>query len=276
MQIKKQELIKKSQFSVGSFNSLVAQVGISNRKRAQLIVARYFRQCKTDPSYKASATAAKRALDSAKKTTDNAIRMLRERQDKMEQAIKDANERDMPEALKEIVTRGNESLEKIQNRLLRLEKRKQNVIRSSAEKKQELMKKIMLAKQELDVAEQVLKQSQAYLNAKMAVAEGVSAEAGKVGEAMNAFSDVTSSAGSAVASCGCDTPPKYATNKNGQKTVLLKNLNYSSCVKACDILVKSSSDWDPDTSITDSTRADFCENFDRYPQLKGKNTGTTR
>ena len=270
-QIRVQQQIGKSKYSVGSFKSLASRSGVSDRKRAQRLVAQSFRQCKAGRTYKASAAAAKRALKSAQKSIKNTNKALRLRQDKLQQRLQGAQERELPQALQEVVAKANESLQKAQTQLQQLEKRKQKAIQNAAEKKRESMKKILLAKQELDVAEQALRQSQAYLNAKMTASGGVSAEAGKVSQAINAFTSVISSVHSATAACGCDAPPSYTTDKSGRR-VPVRSSNFPSCVKVCTTLVKSSSDWNSDVSITDSARANVCEIFDPYSPLGGSNS----
>lgn len=75
-QIAAQEKIKNSQYSTNSLNSLLGQVGISSRVKAQSRVNEDFRFCKRDPTHQAQITMAKRALDSAKQAANQARQSL--------------------------------------------------------------------------------------------------------------------------------------------------------------------------------------------------------
>lgn len=248
MQTQMQQMIDRSTYSVGSFNNLVGKVGVSDRKKAQVMLNRDFQRCKNDPSYKATADAAKRALDGARRAADNAKKALRERQDKMRLAIKDAGERELPEQSKRILEAATDRLAELQDKLNSLEKKKVNAINDAAQKKQENMKRIALATQEADVAEQTLKQYQAYLNEKMVASGGAPTNAGKVTEAMSALATVRAAAQTVVAACLCDGDAGAATNAGH-------------CRRACDIVVKADSNYDSTEAITDATRASRCGHF---------------
>ena len=258
MQTRMQNLIDKSTYSVGSFNDLVGKVGVSDRKKSQAMLNRDFNRCKNDPSYKASADAAKRALDSARKAADNAIASLRKRQDAMSRAIQDANERELPEQLQEILAAANDKLKKLQNKLMTLATRKQNAIADAAEKKQENMKLIMLARQEADVAQEVHRQYQAYLNEKMVASGGIDSDGSKVSEAINSLGAVRGAAHTVVASCNCDMGVGAGTN-------------VAYCRKACTLVYKASDDWDSDVSISDSLLGSVCDHFGTGP-VSGRST----
>lgn len=272
-QTKMQGLINASRYSRGSFSDLAGMVGVSDREKAQIQVNKDFLRCKQDPSYNASAAAAKRALNAADKAAKRAKSSLRARQDKMALAIQDAEERGLPEAIQEIITQANQRLQELQTALSQLATRKQNAIKRAAQRKMENMKKIELAKQDLDIAEQALKQYQAYLNEKMVASGGVTSDSSKVTEALNALTQVRSSALTVVAACGCDVPPKTTKDAKG-KTIALPNSNRSSCLKACDTLVKASDEYDSSTSISAENRAEYCEVFEpvRGGGSGGRNT----
>ncbi|MCB0385361.1 MAG: hypothetical protein KDD43_08210, partial [Bdellovibrionales bacterium] len=258
MQTRMQEMIDKSTYSVGSFNQLAEKVGVSDRKKAQAMLNRDFNRCKIDPSYGASADAAKRALDSARKSADNAIASLRQRQDSMSKAIQDANERELPEQLQEILAAAADRLKKLQNRLMQLATRKQNAITDAGEKKQENMKLIMLARQEADVAQEVHRQYQAYLNEKMVASGGIDSDGSKVSEAINSLTSVRGAAHTVVASCNCDME-------------VGAGLNVAYCRKACTYLYKATDDWDPDVAVTDNELGVHCSHFGTGA-LKGRST----
>jgi hypothetical protein len=250
LQTAMQAKIDKSTYSTGSFNSLLNEVGVSSRRKSQSMVNRDFQRCKADPAYTSTAQAAKRSLDSTRTAASNAIKALKDKKDQIYFTIKDANERELPEALKGVVESANLNLSKLQNTLKQLALEKQSAIEDANKKTILNNQRISLANQKVAVAEQVLQQTQAYLNQKMVASGEVETDGTKISEAMSALTLVRSSAETVVASCGCNS------NSEGEGAQ-----NTSHCKSACTVLVKSHEEWEPSNSITDSMLSEQCTSY---------------
>lgn len=264
LQTAMQAKIDKSTYSTGSFNSLLNEVGVSSRKKSQSMVNRDFQRCKADPAYTSTAQAAKRSLDSTRASANNAIKALRDKKDQIASTIKDANERELPEALKGVVENANRDLAKLQNKLKQLALEKQSAIEDANKKTILNNQRIALANQQVAVAEQVLQQSQAYLNQKMVASGEVETDGTKISEALSALTLVRSSAETVVASCGCNSDSEGAGAQNT-----------SYCKSACTVLVKSHEEWEPTTSITDSMLSEQCTSYSSAKKSSGGATAAT-
>ncbi|MBK9040752.1 MAG: hypothetical protein IPL83_16640 [Bdellovibrionales bacterium] len=262
LQTAMQAKIDKSTYSTGSFNSLLNEVGVSSRKKSQSMVNRDFQRCKADPAYTSTAQAAKRSLDSTRTAASNAIKALRDKKDQISSTIKDANERELPEALKGVVENANRDLAKLQNKLKQLALEKQAAIEDANKKTILNNQRIALANQKAAVAEQVLQQTQAYLNQKMVASGEVETDGTKISEAMSALTLVRSSAETVVASCGCNSDSEGAQNT-------------SYCKSACTVLVKSHEEWEPTTSISDSMLTEECSSYSSAKKSSGGATAAT-
>lgn len=248
LQTAMQAKIDKSTYSTGSFNKLLNEVGVSSRKKSQSMVNRDFQRCKADPAYTSTAQAAKRSLDSTRTAANNAIKALRDKKDQIYFTIKDANERELPEALKGVVESANLKLSKVQNKIKQLALEKQSAIDDANKKTILNNQRIALANQKVAVAEQVLQQTQAYLNQKMVASGEVETDGKKISEALSALTLVRSSAETVVASCGCNS------DSDGSQ-------NTSYCKSACTVLVKSHEEWEPTAKITDSMLSGQCSSY---------------
>lgn len=264
LQTAMQARIDKSTYSTGSFNKLLNEVGVSSRKQSQAMVNRDFQRCKADPAYTSTAQAAKRSLDSTRLAVSNAIKALKGKKDQIYFAIKDANERELPEALKGVIESANLELSKLQNQLKQLALEKQSAIEDANKKTILNNQRIALANQKVAVAEQVLQQNQAYLNQKMVASGEVETDGKKVSEAMSIVTLVRSSAETVVASCGCNSDPD---GEGAQNT--------SHCKSACTVLVKSHEEWEPKVSISNEMLSEQCSSYSSGRKSSGASGGLT-